>query len=370
MRSLSIFGRNGAPAATSPLVIDGAGVDPRIVPGNTAPTFDAEHPAQRDSVLLRVRAFSCNYRDKAFIVATNAAPSNRRFTIGSEFVAEVLEVGAGVASVSRGDRVVGQNHYALTAPGGPVPGMPTNNASRELQILPAAKVVKVPDALGDPAAAGFSLGAQTSYSMIRRAAVTSGSTVLVTAALSSTSLFLIAALKPLGARVFATTRSHEHDERLTVLGVEQVIHPVGDRRDFAGDPQLMRVAKSVGGFDVVFDPFFDVHLDHVVQCMGMGGRYFTCGLSGQTPVSAEALGRRAVDMRSVMVTAIMRNLTIGGNCLGVTSDLDAALRDAADGTFTPIVDSVFTGTDAVPFLHRTYCDRARFGRAIFSYDAC
>src|SRR4051812_16305620 len=80
-------GVDAAPDSCRAVAVCGAGI-PRLQPGNTsleavemdgvrvllgvvaaaAPRLDAENPEHAHSVLVRVRAFSCNYRDKALIL--------------------------------------------------------------------------------------------------------------------------------------------------------------------------------------------------------------------------------------------------------------------------------------------------------------
>ena len=40
---------------------------------------------------------------------------------------------------------------------------------------------------------------------------------------------------------------------------------------------------GLGKFDVVFDPYFDLHLEKAVNQMETGGRYITCGYKNQHP---------------------------------------------------------------------------------------
>jgi NADPH:quinone reductase-like Zn-dependent oxidoreductase len=68
-----------------------------------------------------------------------------------------------------------------------------------------------------------------------------------------------------------------------------------------------------------------------------------------------------------MLRVMMRNLSIVGNCIGLASDLEHALRDYEAGRLACAVDSVFGGTDTEPFLERTYNDRSRFGKVVFRY---
>src|SRR4051812_4558042 len=61
------------------------------------PEFNPLDPQNSQSVLVKVKAFSCNYRDRAIIfMALRQRLENSFYPVGSEFVAEVVAVGAEV----------------------------------------------------------------------------------------------------------------------------------------------------------------------------------------------------------------------------------------------------------------------------------
>jgi len=375
MRTLAVLG--GHPdtpflipgSDDSPVLIDNIPIRARIMT-TREPAFNPSSEENARRVLVRVKAFSCNYRDKAFAIRTCNAPPGRFFSIGSEFAAEVVAVGAEVATVRPGDRVVGQNHYQH-GPGardGYQEGVVSNQASRELQIYHEAKLAHIPDALPDEVAAGFSLGAQTAYSMARKIDVAAGDHVLVTSGTSSTSGFIIPLLRDRGVHVYASTGSAHHDERIAALGAERVVHVGGTRASFDTNEAIGALAAEIGGFDAVVDPFYDLHLVRAVQLLRPFGRYITCGLSGQNMNAARNVGTEPIDTAAVMMSAIFNNLTIIGNCLGLKEDLEGALADYAQGRFQFALDSVYGGDDAHGFLRRTYSDRTRFGKVVFKYS--
>jgi NADPH:quinone reductase-like Zn-dependent oxidoreductase len=74
------------------------------------PVFGPQDPANTQRLLLRVQAFSCNYRDKGNLrqLLDWAHQSGRPdvfFVLGSEFAAEVMAVGAAISDLRVGDRV-------------------------------------------------------------------------------------------------------------------------------------------------------------------------------------------------------------------------------------------------------------------------
>jgi NADPH:quinone reductase-like Zn-dependent oxidoreductase len=217
-------------------------------------------------------------------------------------------------------------------------------------------------------AAAFSLGAQTAYGMVRRLDIKPGDPVLVTSATSNTSLFLIAALRRRGATVFATTTSDRFHPAIKAMGVERV-HAIGSHPDrFPHVNEVLREAFRLDGFTAVLDPFFDLHLELAVEMLKPFGQYITCGMAGQSPHLAAEVGKLELDPIAIVQKAILRNLSIIGNCLGLRSDLDQALSDYAAGAKAPPIDSVFSGHQAQQFLHRTFMDRQRFGKVVFQYQ--
>lgn len=351
--------------------IDGVPVLCGLIPTGE-PAFKPNAPENRSRVLVRVKAFSCNYRDKALIFRTvTKGPGRAFYVLGSEFTGEVVDTGPEVTCLAIGDRVIANNHYT----GGgwlatDVPeGLPTNQASREYQILHEAKLLKVPSAMPDEVAAAFSIGAQTVYSMIRKLQVAEGANVLVTAARSHTSLFAINALRKYNVNLYATTTSPQFAHELKELGVRDVIQIDPEGGSFAQHDRLQQIVKDNGPFDCVFDPFFDLYLGRVVGVMAPGGRYITCGFAEQyQDLIGQGFHRQDRALKEVVLAALLNNLQIIGNCLGLTSDLREALRDYTTESFAVTIDSVFRGDQVGAFFHRTYSDPDRFGKVVYRYD--
>ncbi|HET7584239.1 MAG TPA: zinc-binding alcohol dehydrogenase family protein [Gemmatimonadaceae bacterium] len=375
MHTLAIFGTQGDPVPprsnASMVVVDGVRVRCGLV-DTPCPDFDAADSANAGKVLVRVTAVSCNYRDKAFFYAMQRVPYPRFTGVGSEFAGVVVAVGPDVHRLRVGDRVVCDQHYdgQLFHPNGVRQGVVANQASRAYHVLPERKLQRIPPTMSDAAAAAFTLGAQTAYSMVRRAGVDSSSRVLVTAGGSNTSLFLLGAVRGTGASVTASTTSVRTAERLAALGIHDVVLAERTPGGRAGAEAIVAAAQERDGFDVVFDPFFDLHLLPAIQALRPGGRYVTCGFAGQNPNSAAAAGAEGTVPLVPMLAAVMqKNLSIIGNCIGLTSDLERALHDFTAGRIAPVIDSVFTEAAAAQFFDRTYNDPDRFGKVVYRYDA-
>jgi NADPH:quinone reductase len=150
--------------------------------------------------------------------------------LGSEGAGVVEAVGPGVTHVKRGDRVA----YA----GGP-PG-----SYSELRLMPADRLVKLPEGITDQQAAAMMLKGMTVQYLIRRTyRVQPGDTVLFHAAAGGVGLIACQWLKALGATVIGTVGSDEKAQLAKAHGCDHVI--VYTREDFS-----KRVRELTGGLGV------------------------------------------------------------------------------------------------------------------------
>lgn len=337
------------------------------------PPFDAEAPQNRRKVLVRVTAFSCNFRDKMFILLAHDKCQQRPkayYAVGSEFVGVVEAAGTDVTRFKPGDRVMGNNSYA--GPGrdaeGVAEGTASHQASKEYQIIHQRKLIHVPPEMSDETAAAFSVGAQTAAGMIGRADLRPGQNVLVTSAKANTSLFIINALKEHQVHLVATSTSMAFADKLYEMGVEALIQITSELPSFARNEQLFTLMREQGPFHCVFDPFFDLHLDKALDVMAANGRYVTCGFCDQYQDWTDQNQRQRLGQHEIMKLVFLKNLHIIGNCLGSTGDLEQALDAYRQGHFDVGIDSVFCGDDVGQFFNRTYNCRERFGKVVFRYS--
>jgi NADPH2:quinone reductase len=155
--------------------------------------------------------------------------------IGSEGAGVVEAVGPGVSVVREGDRVA----YA----GGP-PG-----AYAEARVMPADRLVKLPDGISDRQAAGMMLKGMTVRYLVRRTyAVQAGDVVLWHAAAGGVGLIACQWLEALGATVIGTAGSDEKAALARAHGADHVI--VYTRESF---PEKVRERTGGRGVPVVYD---------------------------------------------------------------------------------------------------------------------
>ena len=103
--------------------------------------------------------------------------------------------------------------------------------------------------------------------------------------------------------------------------------------------------------------------------MAFGGRYITCGLYNQ---HLEYTSRSCASIpkldRSTIAMILMKNLTIMGNCIGTTADLENALCDYSNGRLNVVIDSVFRGTQVAEFFERSFSAPDRLGKVVYRFE--
>jgi NADPH2:quinone reductase len=154
--------------------------------------------------------------------------------LGVEAAGVVEAVGAGVSHVRAGDRV-----GYIASPG----------SYAEARLVPADRLVKLPDGLADPTAAAIMLKGLTVRALIRRTyPVKAGETVLVHAAAGGVGLIMVQWLKALGATVIGTVGSDAKAEIARRHGCDHVV--VYTRDDFT---KGVREITGGAGVPVVYD---------------------------------------------------------------------------------------------------------------------
>ena len=187
--------------------------------------------------------------------------------IGLEGAGVVEGVGPGVTWVKAGDRVA----YA----GGP-PG-----AYAEVRLIPADRLVKVPEGVSDQTAAAMMLKGLTTQYLIRSTyRVQPGQTVLFHAAAGGVGLIACQWLKALGINVIGTVGSDEKAKLAKAHGCEHTI--IYTRENFAERVQEITGGKKV---PVVYDSVGKDTFMGSLDCLQPRGMLVVFG-NGSGPVSA------------------------------------------------------------------------------------
>jgi len=338
----------------------------RILVGiiETPPT-DYEEYIPDKRVLVKVKAFSCNYRDKSLMLNFHKMCEKKSSQLqylyspfGSEFVAEVIKAGPDVTELKTGDRVIPDGTYPFRTDN-LQGGLPTNYASQRLHVFEENQLIKIPALIPDPEAASFTIASQTVYSMTRKLGISKGSNVLITSATSNTSLAAISRLKAEGVKIYTITSRMSYEKELLALGVDKCI-PF-DALDNDSIDQYVGNAR----FDFVIDPFVDVYLHKVIRYMNYNSKYIFCGLYKQHHLF-EPLNMPK-ENTGIALSCISKNISIIGNCLGEKRDLLDAIKDFTDGRYEVMIDSICKGNEILPFLEKTFHLSPRLGKVVYQY---
>jgi NADPH2:quinone reductase len=210
-------------------------------------------------VRLRHTAVGLNFIDVYH--RSGLYPVSLPATPGLEACGVVEEVGEGVTELKPGDRVA----YAS----------PPMGAYAEARLMPADRVVKVPEGVSDLQAASMMLKGMTAEYLVRRTfRVGSEHTVLVHAAAGGVGLILCQWARALGATVIGTVGSDEKAKLAEAHGCKYPI--VYTREDF-----VARVLDITGGrkCDVVYDSVGKDTFMKSLDCLRMFGTLVSFGQS-------------------------------------------------------------------------------------------
>jgi NADPH:quinone reductase len=192
---------------------------------------DAPEP-QAGEVRVRIAAAGVNFID--VYQRTGAYPGNLPFVPGMEGAGTVDAVGAGVEDLEPGAAVA----YAMVA-----------GSYAELAIVPADRLVPVPDGVDATTAAALMLQGMTAhYLATSTVALAEGDRVVVHAAAGGVGLLLTQIAKLRGATVYATVSTEEKAALARDAGADEVIR-------YTEESFKERVLDLTGGrgVDAVYD---------------------------------------------------------------------------------------------------------------------
>ena len=186
--------------------------------------------------------------------------------LGSEAAGVVEQIGPGVTCIRVGERV------AYAGAGAPA-------AYSEARVIPADRLVPLPDDISDDVAAAALLKGMTAEFLIQRTfPVGQGQSVLFHAAAGGVGLIACQWLNKLGARVIGTVGSEAKRAIALAHGCHEVI--VLDREDF---PVRVRELTDGQGVPVVFDSIGKATFMGSLSCLEPRGMLVSFGNASGKP---------------------------------------------------------------------------------------
>jgi NADPH2:quinone reductase len=216
-------------------------------------------------VLLRQTAIGLNYIDTYHRTGLYHLPALPA-VLGMEAAGVVEAIGDGVQGLSPGTRVA----YAS----------PPVGAYAEARLMPADRLVRLPDAIDDHQAAAMMLKGMTAQYLLRRTyPVKPGDAVLVHAAAGGVGLILCQWANHLGATVIGTVGSEDKAKLASAHGCHHTI--VYSREDFSA---RVRQITDGHGVAVVYDGVGQATFRGSLDCLRPLGMMVSFGnASGPVP---------------------------------------------------------------------------------------
>jgi len=213
-------------------------------------------------VRLRVAACGVGHVDALHATGRYQTAATVPFVPGVEVAGTVDTLGDGVEGVSVGDRVL-----VLVS---------VQSGFADYVIAPARHLVKLPDAMGFPQAAGIRVNALTAlYALADRGGAGEGDTVLVFGAAGGVGSAAVTVAQILGARAVAVASTEEKRDLALGLGATAAVDT-----DPEGWRERLLDACGGSGPDVIFDPVCGPLFEPAFRSIGWGGRHLVIGFVG------------------------------------------------------------------------------------------
>ncbi len=304
--------------------------------GLTPVTRDAPIPGPGE-VVLKARKLCLNHRDLNVLCGTYGPRRPEERIPVSEGVGEVLALGDGVRGVAVGDRVVFP-HFVTWLDGTFSPaafghdlGITHDGWLAEQLRVPAAALVKLPDAVSDDQAAPLASSALTAWHAVVEVGQVKAGDLVLTLGTGGVSIFALQIAKMHGARVAITSSSNEKLALARSLGADITVN-YKEHPDWAAE--LNRLG---GGADIVLETGGQATLAQSINAAAPNARLVIIG----------ALAGPATSGLANYGSIIGKNLVLKGIAEGSRAMLARLVAAVAANGLQPVIDKRF-GFDEAP----------------------
>lgn len=303
----------------------------------------------RGQVHLDVSAAGVAYGDVMRRRGMPGLSPRRPFTPGYDVCGSVVAVGEGVDSDWLGCRAAAM-----------MPRIGIGGYARDV-LLPADRLVRVPDGVDDHDAVCLGLNYITAYQLLHRMAdVSVGDAVLIHGAAGGVGTALLQLAKHAGLRAFGTASAPKHGLVESLGGI-----PI----DYRSEDFVARVAEEApDGVKAVFDGIGGSHVRRSYQTLSRDGTLVVFGMSGEDGVRGAASTLRSLlrlklkwDRRKTAFYAI--SMTKGARPADCRTDWQALLQLQLQGAVAPVVGQVLSLGDAAE-AHRLLEAAAVMGKIV------
>jgi NADPH:quinone reductase-like Zn-dependent oxidoreductase len=291
-------------------------------------------------VLIKMKAFSLNYRDLMVVMGTYNPRMRLPCVPLSDGAGEVVSIGDGVTRVKPGDRVapIFMPKWIEGEPtvekGKSALGAAVDGILQEYVAISEDGVVRLPEHLSYEEGATLPCAAVTAWhALISEGELKPGDTVLVQGT-GGVSIFALQLASMLGARVIVTSSSDEKLRRAINLGAAEGINykttPDWDKR-------VIELTHGLG-------------VDHVVEVGGAGTlnkSLKAVRMDGRISLIG-ALSGGSGNISTVLI--LMKNVRLQGIFVGSRDMFEAMNRAISERKLKPVIDRVFAFDQACEAL--------------------
>ena len=213
-------------------------------------------------VLVEIDTCGLNFGDLLIIKGTYQEKPPLPFTLGMELAGTVVEAGAGVTHLKKGQRIAAFTGFDGLA---------------EFATIPAEVCVPIPDGMSAVDAAAFLIAYGTSHvGLDYKAHLKAGENLLVLGASGGVGLTAVELGKLMGANVIACARGADKLEVCKAAGADHLVNSETD--------DIREVVKALGGADVVYDPVGGDQFKAAMRACNPEARLLPLGFaSGEVP---------------------------------------------------------------------------------------
>jgi len=289
-------------------------------------------------VLVRVHAATVNHTDLFHRSGRFFIQKDLPHILGMDVSGEIAALGDGVKGWAAGDRVVA-TFEAL--------GRERNGAYAEFTTVPAEHLHRIPDDLDSIAAAAIGLAFTTAWiALIDNGGLIGRDRVVVNAASSGVGTAALQIARWKGARTIAISDSQKA-KRLANLGADHVL----DRHAPDLPDEVMELTGNKGA-TLVLNQVGGATVQKSIAMLGRNGRIVCVGTLGGDKAEIDVMD------------LLMKNAAIKGSFGQIArEDFDTILRLFANGTFQPVIDSVW-GLRSAAYAHELIENQEAFGKVV------
>ena len=294
-----------------------------------------------DEAVVAVKAAAFNFFDTLIIAGKYQMKPAFPFSPAAEFSGVVESVGAGVSTVTPGDRVVASIGHG---------------AARERVAVAANRLIKMPDGLDFERAAGVIITYGTTLHALKdRAALQPGETLAVLGASGGVGIAAVELGKLMGARVIACASSDEKLAFARQHGADATInYAAEDLRD------ALRRVTGGNGADVIYDPVGGPYAEAALRSIAWQGRFLVIGFAtGDIP----KLPLNLVLLKGCDVRGVFWGSWTERHPEGHRANVAQLLRWCADGKLSAHVHAVYPLERTAEAL-KVLADRKAMGKVV------